>query len=191
MTRTQWIILSAALFNLALVLLFPPYDYLSMQRGNVPTFSGFHFPFVELPHLVLNKDFLTLEVFVILVNTAIAWLLVGKPATKARAKGLSQGQRRLLWFIGLNLVAMLLFPPFENYKAISRAALPTFDGFYFIFGDNSQRQIVTTILYIELALVLINGGLIWLFLKDKEPEQLTPEQIKALAERLRREQQKH
>ena len=85
----------------------------------------------------------------------------------------------------VNLVLVLLFPPFEYFSAITRAALPTFEGFYFLFGDNSQRQLVTPILYIEVALIIINGGLLWLLLKDKTPDEASAEQIRALAQRVR------
>jgi len=185
MNRNQWIALAVAAANLALVLLFPPFDFVSLQRGNIPTFSGFHFAFDNASNHVVNQNFLTLEAFVVLINACIAWLLLR--AQPARAMGsISRAQRGLLWVIGANLVIVLLFPPFENYASITKAALPTFEGFYFVFGDNSQRQIVSAILYIEIALLLINGALLWLFLKDKTPEQpLTPEQIKALAAKLR------
>ncbi|MCK9284376.1 MAG: hypothetical protein M0P39_08855 [Rhodocyclaceae bacterium] len=188
MNRNQWLALAVAGANLALVLLFPPFDFVSLQRGNIPTFGGFHFAPSAAANQVLNRDFLALEVLVILINAAIAWLLLRSRPAKTR-RGISRAQRGLLWLVGSNLIAMLLFPPFENYAAITRAALPSFEGFYFVFGDNSQRQIVTAILYIEIALLLINSGLLWLFLKDKGPEQpLTPEQIKALAQRLRAQQ---
>ncbi|RTL57802.1 MAG: hypothetical protein EKK46_02405 [Rhodocyclaceae bacterium] len=188
MNRRQWIALAVTLANLALVLIFPPFDYLSLQRGNVPTFSGFHFVFAAQPNRVLNQDFLTLEVLVILINASIAWLLLRDKPIKKTERKVARYQQGLLAVVAVNLVVMLLFPPFENYMAISKAALPTFEGFYFVFGDNSQRQIVTTLLYLEVALVLINGGLLWLFLRSKGEEQLTPEQIKALAQRLRQEQ---
>ena len=64
----------------------------------------------------------------------------------------------VLGLVAVNLVLILLFPPFEYFSAITKAALPTFEGFYFLFGDNSQRQLITAILYIEVALVVINGG---------------------------------
>ena len=55
-------------------------------------------------------------------------------------------QRPILRQVAINLVLILLFPPFEYYYAISKAALPSFDGFYFVFDDNRQRQIVATLL---------------------------------------------
>ena len=132
-----------------------------------------------------------LEIFVILINAAIAlFLLRHKPASGSVRKKLRY-QHGVLLVVAINLVLMLLFPPFENYAAITKAALPTFEGFYFVFGDNSQRQIVTTILYIDIALVLINGGLLWLVFRDRDPQQkLTPAEIRALAQRLRAEQKK-
>lgn len=188
MNRKQWIALAFAAANLALVMLFPPYDFVSVQRGNIPTFAGFHLALEIAPNLVLNQNFLALEIFVILINACIAWLLLRNRPARAM-QGISSAQRGLLWVIGVNLLLAIIFPPFENYASITKAALPTFEGFYFLFADNSQRQIVTAILYIEIALLLINGGLLWLFFKDREPEQpLTQEQIKALAARLRAQQ---
>ncbi len=186
MTRQQRIALGVILINLALVLLFPPYDYISLQRGNIPTFSGFFFAFGVRHSQVLNEPYLTLEIFVVLINAAIAaFLLRGKPVVSSMGKKLRY-QQGVLLVVAFNLVLMLLFPPFENYAAITKAALPTFEGFYFVFGDNSQRQIVTTILYIDIALVLINGALLWLMFRDRgQPEELTPAQMRALAQGLR------
>lgn len=160
MNRLQALALAIAAANLTLFLLFPPYDYLSMQRGNIPTFDGFYWVFAAHSNRVVNGPFLTLEFIVVLINAAIAWLLLSPPSSPAWEA--NRRQRGLLWVIAANLVLILLFPPFENYNAISRTSLPSFEGFYFLFGDNVQRQIVTPILYIELALVLVNGGLLWL-----------------------------
>lgn len=184
MNRQQVIALAIAATNLALVLLFPPYDYLSLQRGNVPTFDGFHFAFASHPNEQLNGAFLVIEIAVVLINTGIAWLLLRGAAAPRRALG-NRHQRTVLWLVAVNLLAVVAFPPFENYRAISKAVLPTFDGFYFLFADNSQRQIVSAILYIEIALVLINGGLLWLFFKDRRREVLSSAQIKAIAEEVR------
>jgi hypothetical protein len=104
--------------------------------------------------------------------------------------GGNRQQRCILTLIAVNLIVVLLFPPFENYLSITRAALPTFEGFHFIFGDNSQRQLVSPILYIEVALVLINGGLFWLLFKDKGREEISAEQMQALAKRVRAMQTK-
>jgi hypothetical protein len=165
-SRKQWIALLVTTANLALILLFPPYDYLSLQRGNVPTFAGFHWIFADNIHLVINDDFLALEVFVVLINTSIAWLvLVNKQSPPALQQFWRNG---LLWMVAGNLLVMMLFPPFENYASVSKAVIPSFEGFYFIFADHSQRQLITPILYIEITLLLINTGLLLLLLKDRK-----------------------
>ena len=96
----------------------------------------------------------------------------------------------MLTLVAVNLVLLILFPPFEYFSAITQAALPTFEGFYFLFGDNSQRQLVTAILYIEVALVVVNGALLWLLFKDKKQEAASAEQIRALARRIGESQKK-
>lgn len=186
MNRAQWIALSIAALNLVLVICFPPYDYVSMLRGNVPTFDGFYFVFGEHSNRVVNANFLTLEILVILINAGIAWLLLRGLAGSGPQAGFggNRNQRIVLGLIGLNLVLILLFPPFENFAAITKAALPTFEGFYFVLGDNSVRQLVSPILYIELALVLINGGLLWLLFRDKTVDEISSEQMRAMAQKL-------
>jgi len=166
MNRQQLLAGTIAAANLVLILLFPPYDYIALQRGNVPTFDGFYFLLAEHVNLAINRDFLTLEVLVILINAGIAWFLVRDKTADYRRDG-TRYQRAVLWLISINLVLMLLFPPFEYYYAIAPTSLPTFDGFYFIFGDNSQRQIVAPVLYIEIALLLINGALLWLLFEER------------------------
>ena len=171
MNRYQWITLIVAALNLALVRLFPPYDYVSSAFNNVPTFDGFHFFATEQgSNLRVNAAFLQLETFVILLNAAIAWLLLKtRVDTGGQIKKKIDWQRYVLIGTGLNLLLVLLFPPMENYYAVSRAALPSFDGFYFIFGEHGARTIVTQLLYIEVMFVLINGAMLWLlFRKTKE-----------------------
>lgn len=167
MNRSQGLALALLALNLALVLLFPPHDYLSLQRGNIPTFDGFYWVLSKPANRIINRDFLMLEVLVITINAAIAWLLLRTPDLRGRRRGGNRAQRTVLWLVAVNLVLVLLFPPFENYQALTKAVLPTFDGFYFVFGDNSKRLIVTAILYIEVTLVLINGALAWLFFRGR------------------------
>lgn len=179
----QWAVGLVALANLLLIFAFPPYDYLSLQRGNVPTFSGFHFLFDVHANYRVNSDFLALEVLVTLITAAIGMLLLGVSRTPSSPR-ITTPQKAVMWLILINLFAALLFPPFENYLSISKATIPSFEGFYFVFGDNSRRQLVAPLLYLEIALILINGGLLWLLFCGKKKEQLTPEEIRALARRL-------
>lgn len=184
MNRSQAIALTIAALNLALMLLFPPHDYVSLQRGNIPTFDGFYWVFTALPNRVVNRDFLALEIMVVLINAAIAWLLLHDSRRERRRTGMTRLQRGVLWLVAINLVLMLLFPPFENYGAITRAVIPTFDGFYFVFADNSKRQIITSILAIEVIVMLINGALAWLLFRRRDEEHLTPEQVRMMARKL-------
>lgn len=186
MNTSQRIALVFAVANLALLMLFPPYDYVSLQRGNIPTFDGFYFVFGSHQNRVMNANFLALELLVVLINACIAMLLLRDPPVRANSgAGGNRRQRIVLTLMAVNLVAVLLFPPFEYFSAITKAALPTFEGFYFLFGDNSQRQLVTAILYIEVALVVINGALLWLLFKDKKLDEVSEEDVRALARRIR------
>ncbi|MCK9389831.1 MAG: hypothetical protein M0Q22_15755, partial [Sulfuritalea sp.] len=122
----------------------------------------------------------------------IALLLLRTPPLRQPPKlpGGNRRQRTILALVAINLVLVLLFPPFEFFSAITKAALPTFEGFYFLFGDNSQRQIVTPILYIEVALIVINGALLWLLFRDKPTEEASAEELRELAQRIRAAQKK-
>lgn len=186
MNNAQRIALLLAVANLTLALVFPPYDYVSLLLGNIPTFDGFHFAFAARPNSVVNADFLALELIVVLINACIALLLLRTPPERQlKRPGGNRRQRAVLTLVAINLVLVMLFPPFEIFSAISKAALPTFEGFYFVFGNNSLRQIVASILYLELALIIINGALLWLLFRDKTPEEVAAEQARALAQQIR------
>lgn len=166
MNKYQWITLIAALVNLALVWMFPPLDYISATRNNVPTFDGFHLRFSDSgPNFRTNDTFLQLEYFVILLNAAIAWMLLKTRAPKAGSRKKTDWQRIVLIGVGLNLLLVLLFPPMENFYAVSKATLPSFDGFFFIFGDYGARTIVTQLLYLEVMFILGNGAMLWLLFR--------------------------
>jgi hypothetical protein len=172
MNRQQVVLIVAALVNLALLLLFPPFDYVSAARNNVPTFEGFHFYFADHGNSVPNWNFLEIELFVVMINAAIGWLLLrDRPQDGPKRKG-RDWQRVVLFGTGLNLVLVLLFPPFQNYFAVTNAALPSFDGFYFLFDDHTKQTLVLPILYIEVIFMLVNGGLLWLVLRRTKADDL-------------------
>ena len=189
MNRYQWIAAIVAAVNLGLVWLFPPYDYVSAARNNVPTFDGFYWLFAETSGRQVNTNFQQLEIFVILFNAAIAWLLLAP--RKAKAKTEDGGAKRVDWQrvvligIAVNLLLALLFPPMENFYAVTHAALPSFDGFYFIFGEHGPRTIVTQLLYLEVIFVLVNGAILWLLFRQA-PTELSDQQKSALAKELMR-----
>jgi heme/copper-type cytochrome/quinol oxidase subunit 2 len=179
--RNQKIALAIAAANLALLLLFPPFDQHSIANSRVPVFAGFNFVFAALPRSQINSSVLVLEVIVLLVNAAVAWLLLRDRQTGAPPRRRIAFQNAVLIITAANLVLMLLFPPFESVFAVTNAALPNFEGFYFIFSQQPNHTIVTTVLYIEVIFILINGGLFWLIFKERRPGQLTSEQIQALS----------
>jgi len=183
MNRNQAIMLAIVAANIALILLFPPFDIYSIASSGVPVFGGFDFIFDRSQYMVVNGGVLYLELFVVLINAGIAWLLL-QPA-KDGAKHRLGAQNAILIFVAVNLVVVMLFPPFESVFTLSKAALPNFEGFYFIFARHPDHVIVTSILYLEALLVLINGALFWLIFRKKKTENLTPEQAYALMMELR------
>jgi hypothetical protein len=183
--RNQWIALGIAAANFAMLLLFPPFDQYSVANSRVPFFAGFNFVFARPSFSEINSAVLTLEAIVLLVNAAVAWLLLrDKPAgVRPRRAGF---QNAVLVFTAVNLIVMLLFPPFESVFAVTNAALPNFEGFYFIFSQKPNHTIVTTVLYIEVIFILVNGCLFWLVFKERRPGQLTATQLQALSAQLKR-----
>ncbi len=186
MNRYQKITLIATVANLLVLLLFPPFDYAPPVKGQIPAFEGFYFVFSAQPDRLVNSAFLYLEVLVVLINAAIAWLLIGK-RSQSPAKRKFSYQNAVLVVVAVNLIVILLFPPFENVQAVTRAVLPSFEAFYFVLSDNPGRTIVTAILYLEVLFVLVNGALLWLLFKEKRTEEdLTPEEALALLQEFQR-----
>lgn len=168
MNRGQRIALIIAAANLLLIGLFPPIDQYSIASAAVPIFAGFHFAFSIPPRAEVNGDLLAIAALVVLTNLAIAWLLLReRPASVLpRRFGL---QNAALLFTGANLVLMLLFPPMESVFALTRATIPTFEGFYFIFSRKPAHVIVETLLYLEVMFILANGALLWLLFRERRP----------------------
>ena len=185
MNRYQWITIAVAVVNLVLVGLFPPYDYVPATRGYAPSFEGFYWAIGDQSPRVVNSGFLQLEFFVICINAAIAWLLLRTYPNKDKGRRVDW-QRVVLFGTGLNLVLVLLFPPMQNIVAVTRALLPSFDGFYFVFGEHGQRAIVTQILYLEVIFILINGALMYLLFSQAKSSDLSPGERAALIEELKR-----
>jgi len=157
--------------NLGLILLFPPVDEYSVA-SSAAVFGGFRF-FLEIGRYAeVNTTLLTLEAFVVLINAGIAWELLSDHGPSQRHR--FNLQNAVLVFTGANLVLVLLFPPFESVFALTKAAIPSFEGFYFIFDRRPAHAIVTTLLYLEAFFILANGGLFWLLFR-KKATRLMPE----------------
>jgi hypothetical protein len=170
MNKNQAVTILVAVISVLLMLLFPPYDYLSPQN-NVPSFDGFLPRFGEYPNCVMNNVFLSIEIFTILVDAAIAWLLLGE---RARLRRRMNPQNLVLLGVAVSLLLTLLFPPFQDHYTASKALLPTFDGFYFVFGDNSMRVLVATTLWFEAIFILVTGAMLWLLFWKIGPRKLPP-----------------
>jgi hypothetical protein len=184
--RNQWIALGVAAANLALILLFPPCDLYSIANSKVPVFAGFNFVFTRPPLSDINSPVLTLEAIVLLVNAAVAWLLLRDRPAGAPQRRRASLQNAVLVITAVNLILLLLFPPFESVFAVTNAALPNFEGFYFIFSQKPNHTIVATVLYIEVIFMLVNGCLFWLIFKERKPGFLSAAQVQALQAQLKR-----
>jgi hypothetical protein len=167
MNKAQKILLALTVLNLSLILLLPPFDDYSVTSNDAAIFGGFRFYFSRLPHTAVNGSFLFLEIAVVLINAAIFWLLTLENRIRQNSRKLSY-RKATLFIIAANLVAILLFPPFEYISHMTRAALPTFEGFYFLFARPPYRVIVTPILWLEVIFVLVNGGLLLLAFKERK-----------------------
>jgi hypothetical protein len=150
-----------ALVNLLAILLFPPFDVQSIASAFAPAFAGFYFILDAPLFAQVNFSMLTLEVMVVVVNTGIAWLLLRDRAPVAEKPKLSL-QNAVLIVTGVNLILMLLFPPFTTVYTLTNTLPPTFEGFHFIFSQDPDHAIATGILHLEIIFILVNGGLFWL-----------------------------
>jgi hypothetical protein len=178
MSKTQKILLALTAFNLAIVLSFPPFDDYSVSNNGAAIFAGFLFVLTKAPHFVINSALLYLEVTVVLVNLGILWLITAENARRDKTKKINFRKGAMILIL-VNLVGVLLFPPFEYVSNMTRAVIPTFEGFHFIFSHPPYRTIVTPILYLEVIFILINGGLMLLAFKERKPENMTAEETMA------------
>lgn len=160
MNRFQKIVLGGAIANLCLLFVFPPYDLVGLGRG-APMFDAFYPVFAVPPNRVLNGDVLYLVVFGVLINSALAWLLLSG-SNRAPGEPRVNEQIVVIAFGIVNLAVVLLFPPMEAYPFAQRITVGTFDGFYFAFGDKSRRSIFVPLLYMEVLFVLTNACAYWL-----------------------------
>jgi len=155
MNKFQVTVLIAALANLALMLIFPPFNSQSMLRAGPASFDAFY-PVFDVPvSATLNSGLLYLEVFFVLVNAVLAWLLLqGAPEQPSRPR--VRWQNVLQWLVIANLLLILLFPPFETQP--DRA----FEGFRFALGGSVQRGIFLPFLFLELFLLALDAAALWL-----------------------------
>ncbi|MBU1215286.1 MAG: hypothetical protein KKF58_04295 [Gammaproteobacteria bacterium] len=184
MNRKQRITLWVGVCNVIFLLLFPPFDSLSVTGENALIFAGFNFIFANTANEVVNTDVLFLEMVVVVINIAIAWLLFNDRGPGEVRKRRFNIQNVILVGVAINLILILLFPPFENVFEVSRAIVPSFQGFYFIFAAEPLHAIIVPVLYEEVVFVIINGTLLWFFFRPERTKDLTPAEAIALMRKL-------
>ena len=185
MNQHQAIALAIAAANILLIALFPPFDAYTIAKTQIPVFAGFYFCLGRGEHMIVNDNLLFIELFVVLINACIAWLLLQTEKITVTRRRISL-QNATLLVVAVNLVVIVLFPPFESVFAITQAAIPTFEGFYFVFARQANHVIVTAILYIEVFFVLINGAIFWLIFRDRKQAAPTPEETMKLMAEMRK-----
>jgi len=186
--KTQKLILLITIFNLLIVLFFPPFDDLAVTSHGAAIFAGFLFVFSAAKGMTVNSGLLYLELMVVFVNLGILWMLTEQDSRRKADKKFNFRKAAMV-LIMLNLLGVLLFPPFEYISNMTNATIPTFEGFYFIFSHPPFRVIVTPILYLEVIFILINGGLMMLAFKQR-PEAVSAEDAVIYAAMLKAQQRK-
>jgi hypothetical protein len=157
----QLTVLIAALANLAMLLLFPPFDSQPLGLLGAATFDAFY-PVFDWPVKgTINSGMLYLEVFAVLVNATLAWLLLqGTPQRPSVPR--FRWQSVLQWLVVADLLLVLLLPPFETRPLEARLGERAFEGFAFVLSGSVQRGIFVPLLFMELLLLALNATALWL-----------------------------
>ena len=162
MNKHQRLVITVAIIDLIVVLLFPPFVERTLARHALTSFDGFYFLPFEFGHRAIDSALLNLELLWIAANALSAWLLLGRPVDETEREG--RHHLGIGLFAMANLAIVGLFPPFEQYNSLLRTTAPGFDSFYFIFGDRSARPLFLPLLQLEIFFVLINAlALVLLF----------------------------
>lgn len=186
MTRFSNIVLFGALANILVLMLFPPFDVISLTDRGVRYFDAFHPVFSVPPNRTINADVLFFTIYGVVGNAVVSFFLLSQPRPIA--------PRLIVLVMAIvNLVVVLLFPPFEAFPWAGRTTVGSFDGFYFAFGDKVRRQIFMPMLTIELIYVLANACMFWLLMGMRErkgaPREPGAETLMAESDVLRRRAQ--
>ena len=161
MNNFQLTVMIAALANLAVLLLFPPFNSQPLGLTGASTFDAFY-PVFDWPVKgTINSGLLYLEIFAVLINATLAWLLLqGTPQRPTRPR--FRWQIVLQWLVVADLLIALLFPPFETRPLEARLAERAFEGFGFVLSGSVQRGIFIPLLFMELLLLALNATALWL-----------------------------
>lgn len=188
MNKYQRLIIIVALIDALVMILFPPFNSQPFARGMPGSFEGYYPLFNAFSGKPVNTVLLTLQLMFVGANALAAWLVL---QTKMHHEDIPSFRymEGIAWFVGLNLVLIFLFPPFEPYQSLQKHAGGTFDSFYFIFGDRSKRPFYLPMLQLEIMWVMINALALWLlFNAVKRNDDAAREKILSLAASLPDEQ---
>ncbi|MGP1609484.1 MAG: hypothetical protein ACTS5G_02170, partial [Burkholderiales bacterium] len=184
MNKYQRLVITVAAINALVMILFPPFNSQPLARGMLPSFDGFYPLTSQLGSKPLYTELLTLQLLFVAVNTLSAWLVL---QSKRHHDDIPEFAfiQGIGGFLAINLAVICLFPPFEPYQSLIRSTGSTFDSFYFIFGDRSQRPIYVPLLYLECMVVVINAlSFLLLFNAIKRGDEATRRKIIRLTEDL-------
>jgi hypothetical protein len=109
----------------------------------------------------LNSGLLYLEILPVLINAALAWLLLqGTPRQPSRPR--IRWQSVLQWLVIADLLLILMFPPFETLPLAARMGERAFEGFRFVLSGSIQRGVFLPLLFLELLMLALNATALWL-----------------------------
>jgi len=77
---------------------------------------------------------------------------------------MNSSQTIVLGVAAVNLVLVLLFPPFDS--VVIGRGVSTFDAFYFVFDRQYNKVVNTDLLVLILGWVIVNAGAAWLLLRS-------------------------
>lgn len=77
---------------------------------------------------------------------------------------MNKSQIIVLGVAAVNLVLVLLFPPFDS--VVIGRGVSTFDAFYFVFDRQYNKVVNTDLLVLVLGWIIVNAGAAWLLLRD-------------------------
>ena len=184
MNKYQRLVIIVAVIDVLVMLLFPPFNNRPLAKGMPDSFDGFYPILALLDGKPINSALLSIQLMFVGANTLAAWLVLQTKVHHDDVPSFRHAEGIGI-FVAINLLLILLFPPFEPYQSLQKAAGSTFDSFYFIFGDRSKRPFFLPLLHMEVMWVVINALALWLlFNAIRRTDEATREKILALTETL-------
>jgi amino acid transporter len=159
MNKFQLSALFGGLANVLFMVLFPPYDRVSLGRIE-PSFDAYHFVLQAPAGQTVNAGLLVVQLLAVafVVILALMFLRGSRDDPEHPPRN---PQTVVLTLAVAAFVMIMLFPPFETMPA-SRLGAATFHGFDLAFGGGVQRGIFVPMLFLELLMLGVNVSAFWL-----------------------------